>query len=146
MKKQSKLFLAMFTLVVVATLLTNSIVSATPVSTTSEIVIAQRGSVTSDQQQITKAVILDNQPISPQAPVKVNKIAIAGSFALASVLIGEHGGGIAALANKQHSWQVIGGGGGWLVLNDLVTLGIPRRSAEILLGQIDPNWRNYEPQ
>lgn len=146
MKKQTKLLLAMFTLVVVATLLTNSIVSATTVPTRSELIIAQRGSLTSDQQQITKAVILDNQPISPQAPVKVNKIAITGSFALASVLIGEHGGGMAALAKRQNSWQVIGGGGGWMVLNDLVKLGIPYRSAEILLGQIDPNWRNYEPQ
>lgn len=146
MKKQTKLLLTTFTLVVVATLLTNSIVSATTIPTKSELVIAQNRSLTDDEQQITKAVILDNQPISPQAPVKVNKIAIAGSFALASVLIGEHGGGIAAVANKQHSWQVIGGGGGWLVLNDLVKLGIPRRSAEILLEQIDPNWRSYEPQ
>lgn len=146
MKKQTKLLLAMFSLVVVATLLTNSIVSATTVPTKSELIIAQRGSLTSDQQQITKAVILDNQPTPPQAPVKVNKIAIAGSFALASVLIGEHGGGMAALAKKQNNWQVIGGGGGWMVLNDLVKLGIPHRSAEILLGQIDPNWRNYEPQ
>lgn len=117
MKKQTKLLLGMFTVFIVTTLLTHSIVTATTVPTAGELVIAQRGSLTSDQQQITKAIILDNQPTPPQAPVKVNKIVIAGSFALASVLIGEHGGGMAALAKKPDGWQVIGGGGaGWFLM------------------------------
>lgn len=147
-KKRLVLMGFVTTIVLTTTIVTtNSFVSASVTSKTSPVVIAQKQrNVATDEQQIVKAVLLDNQPISPQAPVRVDKIAIAGSFALASVLIGEHGGGMTALAKKQDGWQVIGGAGGWMVLNDLVKLGIPRRSAQILMEQIDPNWRNYEPQ
>lgn len=132
-----------FTTVVTASSFVTSATARTPVS-----VIAQSQSyMTSDEQQIVKAVLLNNQPNSPkEAPAQANKIVIANSYALASVLVGEHGGGMAVLSKKQGIWQVIGGGGGWLALNDLVKLGIPRSSAQKLLERIDPNWRSYEPQ
>ncbi len=148
-KTKKRLVLGFVAAIVLTTTIvaTNSFVGASVTSITPSVVIAQSQRNTgTDEKQIIKAVLLDNQPISPQAPVRVEKIAIAGSFALTSVLIGEHGGGMAALAKKQDGWQVIGGGGGWMVLNDLVKLGIPRRSAQILMEQIDSNWRNYEPQ
>lgn len=136
MRKKTTLLLGMLTLFVSATLLTHSVVSATSVPTASELVIAQKRSVASDEQQITKAILQDNQPISPQAPIKVDKIAIISPYALAIVLIGEHGGGMSALMKKQGVWQVIGGGGGAVDERNLVELGVPRQTARALMQKI----------
>ena len=125
----------------------NALVTAT----TSTIVIAQEQNLsTLDKQLITEAVLEDDRRNNSSganiAPLQVKKIAITNSYALATTIIGEHGGGVAVLSKKQGKWRVIGGGGGWLILKDLEALGIPRNSARVLLERIDSNWRNYEPQ
>lgn len=115
------------------------------------IVIAQEQNLsTLDKQLITEAVLEDDRRNNSSganiAPLQVKKIAITNSYALATTIIGEHGGGVAVLSKKQGKWRVVGGGGGWLILKDLESLGIPRNSARVLLERIDPNWKNYEPQ
>lgn len=115
------------------------------------IVIAQEQNLsTLDKQLITEAVLEDDRRNNSSganiAPLQVEKIAITNSYALATTIIGEHGGGVAVLSKKQGKWRVVGGGGGWLILKDLESLGIPRNSARVLLKRIDSNWRNYEPQ
>lgn len=125
----------------------NALVTATTQTT----VIAQaQNRYTLDQQLITEVVLEDdrrnNSSGANVAPLQVKEIAITNFYALATTIIGEHGGGVAVLSKKQGNWRVIGGGGGWLILKDLEALGIPPNSAQILLERIDPNWRNYEPQ
>lgn len=137
MRQKTKLLLGMLTLFISATVLTNSIVSATSVPTASELVIAQRRNAADDEQQIIKAILQDNQPISPQAPIKVDKIAIISPYALAIVLVGEHGGGMSALMKKQGVWQVIGGGGGAVDERNLVELGVPNQTARTLMQKIE---------
>lgn len=150
MKTKMKMALATVTAITIAT----TIVIGHSLTVTAQspmIVIAQnRGSSAQDKQLITKAVLEDdrrnNSNVASAVPLQVKQIAVNNSYALATTIIGEHGGGVAVLKKKQGNWQVIGGGGGWLILKDLEALGIPRNSAQVLLERIDPNWRSYEPQ
>lgn len=127
------------------------VISHNALATTPTIVIAQEQNLsTLDKQLITESVLEDDRRNNSSganiAPLQVKKIAITNSYALATTIIGEHGGGVAVLSKKQGKWRVVGGGGGWLILKDLESLGIPRNSARVLLERIDPNWKNYEPQ
>lgn len=150
-KTNKRMALNAVTLILIPTFVaaTWTLVSAS-VRQTSGVLVAQSQPISQEKQQIAKAILLadsqrnggDNTNIAPE---RVDRIAIAGPYALASVLIGEHGGGVAVLSKNQSSWQVIGGGGGWLILSDLEALGIARDLAEDLLEGLDPNWRNYEP-
>ncbi len=139
MDRKTQLFLGLFTVALVVTTIfpINSLVSASVPAKAPISVLAQRQrSRASDIQQITKAVLQDNQPISPQAPVKVDEVKIVNSYAIAIVLIGEHGGGMSVLQKKQGIWQVIGGGGGAVDEKYLVELGVPSSTAQQLIGQI----------
>lgn len=139
MDRKTQLFLGLFTIVLVITTIfpTKSLVSAAvPVKAPTMVVAQQQRNRTSDIQQITKAVLQDNQPISPQAPVKVDEVNIVNSYALAIVLIGEHGGGISVLQKKQGVWQVIGGGGGAIDKKYLIELGVPPSTAQELMRQL----------
>lgn len=150
MKTKMKMALATVTAITIATTIVIGH-SLTVTAQSPTIVIAQnRGSSAQDRQLITKAILEDdrrnNSNSASVAPLQVKQIAVNNSYALATTIIGEHGGGVAVLKKKQGNWQVIGGGGGWLILKDLEALGIPRNSAQVLLERIDPNWKSYEPQ
>lgn len=139
MDRKTQLFLALFTIALVITTIfpTKLLVSAAvPAKAPTSVLAQQQRSRASDIQQITKAVFQDNQPISPQAPVKVDEVKIVNSYAIAIVLIGEHGGGMSVLQKKQGIWQVIGGGGGAVDEKYLVELGVPPSTAQQLIRQI----------
>lgn len=150
MKTSIKMILNITIAVVVAsTIVIGHNVLVTAITPT--IVIAQeQNRSTLDRQLITEAVLAEDRHNNSSganiAPLQVKEIAITNSYALATTIIGEHGGGLAVLSKKQGNWRVVGGGGGWLILKDLEALGIPRNSARVLLERIDSNWRNYEPQ
>lgn len=110
--------------------------ASTPTKAQTSVVAKNQRVSKSDLQQINKAILQDNQPISPQAPVTVRKVAVVSPYALAIVLIGEHGGGMSALMKKQGVWQVIGGGGGAIDEKYLVELGVPPKIANQLMRQI----------
>lgn len=139
MNRKNQLFLGLFTIALVITTIfpTKSLVSASvPAKAPTMVIAQQQRNRTSDIQQITKAVLQDNQPISPQAPVKVDEVKIVNSYAIAIVLIGEHGGGMSVLQKKQGTWQVIGGGGGAIDEKYLVDLGVPSSTAQQLMRQL----------
>jgi len=140
MNKKTKLLLGILTtaLVITATSTVNSFVNTSVAVGTPAFVIAQKQSnIASDRQQIVKAILKDNEPISPQAPIKVKKISIVEPYAVAIVLVGEHGGGMSALMKKQGVWQVIGGGGGAFDDKYLAEIGVPPEIARKLMQQIE---------
>ncbi len=139
MNRKTQILVALFTITLILTTVFpfNSPLSAsTPVKSSTNIIVQKQRVSKSDLQQINKAILQDNQPISPQAPVKVDKVAVVSPYALAIVLIGEHGGGMSALMKKQGVWQVIGGGGGAIDEKYLVELGVPSKIANQLMRQI----------
>lgn len=148
-KKRRVLSIIALILAATPVMATKSLVGALGPQAPAQVVAQDQGNNMENQQQITKAILLDDRrsrgTVSGIAPLQVDKTAINGPYAMALVLIGEHGGGVTVLSKKQGTWQVIGGGGGWLILKDLEALGIPRSSAQVLLERLDPNWRNYEP-
>jgi hypothetical protein len=139
MSLKTKLLLGlMATILVVITSGNNSFGNASINPKAPAITVAQRHrNIANEQQQIIKAILQDNQPISPQAPVKVKRIAIVEPYAVAIVLVGEEGGGMSALMKKQGVWRVIGGGGGAFDDKYLAEIGVPPETARKLMQQIE---------
>ncbi len=102
MKTSIKIVLGIATAIAIATtIVVADNVSVTAVSPTT--VIAQARSAP-DKQLITKAVLEDDRRNNSNganvAPLQVRQIAIVNPYALATTIIGEHGGGVAVLSKK----------------------------------------------
>jgi len=129
-----------FTLLFAAALMTTIAVEPwmhpTQATATQPIQIAQN----SDQVVVKKIV---QQQLGKSKQFKVRKVAVASSYALVSWIEGE-AGGQALLQKQAGAWKILTHGGGWLGLGGLKQAGVPQATAERLLTQIDPKWRNYE--
>ena len=95
---------------------------------------------TTDKQQIIRAIQLDDQPAPPQAPARVDDLVIESPYAIATILYGEEGGGMAALKKEQGIWKVVGGGGGAFNSTYLVELGFPPKTAQSLMKRMEAQW------
>lgn len=140
---KTKLLLGMMTALLVLTtsvvarsLVGEEVSTRPPTAVFAQIRGSDQGGVAVNKTGITQAVLQDNQPVSPQAPVKVDEIAIDGPYAIAIVLFGEHGGGMAALKKNQGVWKVVGGGGGAFDSKYLVEIGFPPETARTLMQRI----------
>lgn len=128
--------LVLATSVVARSLVGQKVLTQPPAAVVAQIQGGDQGGVAADKTEITQAVLQDNQPVSPQAPITVDEIAIDGPYAIAIVLIGEEGGGMAALVKSQDVWEVVGGGGGAFDSKYLVEIGFPPEAARTLMQQI----------
>lgn len=96
---------------------------------------------TSEPESIDQAALQHlNTPGSAKATIK--KTAIVENTALIQWQQGE-AGGMMLLRKENETWKVLTSGGGAMSLKDLSEYDVPRPTAESLLTQIDPNWRNY---
>lgn len=140
---KTKLLLAMMTTLLVLTtsvvarsLVGEKVSTRPPKAVFAQIQGSNQGALAVDKTEITQAVLQDNQSGSPQASARVDEIAVDGPYAIAIVLFGEHGGGMAALEKKQGVWKVVGGGGGAFDDKYLVEIGFPLETARALMQQI----------
>lgn len=97
-------------------------------------------SLTTDQQQVIRATVTAVHSRFPKARYapRVTEIAIVGSYALTTWMLGE-GGGQAALQKKNdETWSVIGMGGGEMNRSTLVSFGVPSATATRLWNELRP--------
>ncbi len=138
-RKSRFVIIGMFTtiLVITTSFTPKSLVSAfTPLSPTVTVGQNKVNIRSNDRRQIIRAIGQNNKPISPNAPVRVDKITIVDDYAVAIVLVGEHGGGMSALKKTQSGWQVVGGGGGAFDDKYLIQIGVPPETAKKLMQRI----------
>jgi fructose-1,6-bisphosphatase/inositol monophosphatase family enzyme len=74
----------------------------------------------------------------------VESVYVEKGFALIGWSQGEAAGQL-LLKKQGKTWKVLSSGGGAMNLATLTSHGLPQATAEELLSQADPNWRNYEP-